>query len=34
LLAHGCHYGQGYLFSRPKPAAVVEAAWRELREAV
>lgn len=34
LLAHGCHYGQGYLFSRPKPAAIVEAAWRELREAV
>ena len=34
LRAHGCQFGQGYLFARPKPAAAVRAEWGILAEAV
>jgi EAL domain-containing protein (putative c-di-GMP-specific phosphodiesterase class I) len=32
LLAHGCGLGQGFLFSRPVPAAEVEALYRASRD--
>jgi EAL domain-containing protein (putative c-di-GMP-specific phosphodiesterase class I) len=29
LVEHGCHIGQGFLFSRPVPAAEIERLWHQ-----